>query len=120
MSIFFVIRFHFSKCIYSKIRTRFRLGHYLRGSGSKGQVLLSHLLRQFFALPLLRPEDMKPEMTRLEAELKDLTKNHCTADDRKAFNQLFNYIVKTWMIGHGPDEISVFQARHKTNNVTER
>jgi hypothetical protein len=28
--------------------------------------------------------------------------------------------VKTWMIGHGPDEISVFQARHKTNNVTER
>lgn len=82
--------------------------------------MLSHLLRQYFALTLLRPEHMKGEVERLERELREQTLLHCTAADRKSFNRFHNYVVKTWMIGYGPEQISVFGAKHKTNNVIER
>lgn len=93
---------------------------YLRPTGSEHQKQLSSRLRQYLALPLLRPEDMHPEMTRLKDEIKTLVQQHCTREEGKSFNLLHNYIVNTWMRRFGPDEISVFNATHKTNNVTER
>ena len=116
----FIFRFHLSKCLYAKIRGQFRLGHYLRASGSPAVMVLSHLLRQYFALSLLKPEHMKPEMDRIEDELKTQTLAFCTADDRKRFMLFHHYVIKTWMIGHGPEQISVFGAKFKTNNVIER
>jgi len=109
-----------SKCLYAKIRGQFSLGHYLRGTGSPGTVVLSHLLRQYFALSLLKPEHMKPEMDRIEAELKTQTLAFCTAVDRRRFMMFHHYVVATWMVGHGPEQISVFGAKHKTNNAIER
>lgn len=69
---------------------------------------------------MLKPEDMLPEMNRLKEEIKGLVSQHCTDDEKKAFNELHNYLIKTWMIRFGPEELSVFGAIHKTNNITER
>ena len=113
-------RFHFSKSIFAKIKGRFRLGKYLRPTGSEGQVQLSHRLRQYLGLPLLRPEHMHPEMTRLKNEIKALVIQYCTEHEQKAFNKLHNYIITSWMKRLGPEEISVYGALHKTNNITER
>jgi len=112
--------FHFSKNVFSKIKSKFRLAAYLRPTGSEPQRQLSHRLRQYFALPLLKPEDMYPEMNRLKNEIKELVVQHCTPEEQVAFNSLHNYLIKTWMMRFGPEEISVYNAVHKTNNVTER
>lgn len=92
----------------------------MRPTGSAHQVQLSHRLRQYLGLPLLKPEDMKPQMDRLKEEIKALVLEHCTQAERVSFNRLHNYVVEYWMKRHGPEEISVFNAQQKTNNVTER
>jgi hypothetical protein len=115
-----IYSFHFSKNVFSKIKSKFRLAGYLRPSGDPNQKLLSHRVRQYFALPLLRPEDMYGEMQRLKNEIKELVVAHCTPKIRRAFNDLHNYIIKSWMIRYGPSEISVFGSPHKTNNILER
>ncbi len=116
----FGCRFHYSKNLFAKIKSKFRLAGYLRPTGSEHQKQISHRLRQYFAMPLLKPEDMQPQMNRLKDEMKALVLAHCTPEEQKSFNALHNYIIKTWMIRYGPEEISVFGAIHKTNNVTER
>lgn len=100
---------------------KLRLGHYLRSTGSEDHLVLCTLIGQYFALPLLRPEHMKVQVQRLEQELEKATRHpKCTRSDRKSFNRFHRYVVRTWMIGHGPEAVSVFGARHKTNNVLER
>jgi hypothetical protein len=106
--------------VFAKIKSKFHLSAYLRPSGSEHQKQLSHRIRQYFAIPLLKAEDMLPEMNRLKNEIKGLVLAHCTKADQVAFNQLHNYIIATWMKRFGPEEISVFNAIHKTNNITER
>lgn len=112
--------FHFSKNVFSKIKSKFRLAAYLRPSGDENQSQISFRTRQYFALPLLRPEDMYGEMERLKNEMKALVVAHCTPEIRRAFNALHNYIIQSWMIRYGPEEISVYGSPHKTNNVLER
>lgn len=102
------------------MKSKFRLAAYLRPSGDENQKQLSFRLRQYFGLPLLRPEDMFGQMERLKTEIKALVVAHCTPEIQRAFQDLHNYIIKSWMIRYGPDEISVFGAPHKTNNIIER
>lgn len=118
--LFYFNRFHFSKNLFAKIKGKFRLAGYLRATGHGYQKQLSHRLRQYFALPLLKPEHMIGEMTRLKEEIRDLVLRHCTVEEQRAFNDVHNYIVKSWMIRFGPNEISVFGAPYKTNNINER
>lgn len=112
--------FHFAKCVFAKLM-QLRLGHYIRSSGSEVHLVIANVLGQYFALPLLKAEHMKPQIQRLEAELEKATRlPNCSRSDRRKFNKFHRYIVRTWMIGQGPETVSVFGARHKTNNTLER
>ena len=113
-------RFHFAKAIYAKVKNFLGLGAYLRPRGNKTQKSLSHLVRQYMALPILRPEDMKGQVERIGKEIRALATSHCTAKVVKKFNRLHNYICKYWMQFQGPANVSVFGATHKTNNIHER
>ena len=113
-------RFHFAKAIYAKIKNVLGLGAFLRPRGNKTQKTLSHLVRQYMAIPLLRPEDMKGQVERIGKAIRALATLHCTAKVVRAFNKLHNYVVRYWMQYHGPANVSVFGATHKTNNIHER
>ena len=113
-------RFHFSKAVFAKIKNVFRLGPYLRPRGNKTQQQLSNLVREYLALPLLKPEDMKGQVERIGREIKAVATTHCTRTVLRRFNRLHNYILNYWMQHHGPANISVFGALHKTNNLHER
>jgi len=105
--------------VFGKIKKLLLLA-YMRATGSEPVKQISHRLRQYLALPLLKPEDMHSQMTRLKNEIKELVLQHCTREQQIAFNDLHNYLIETWMMRFGPEEISVYNAVHKTNNVTER
>ena len=113
-------RFHFAKAIYAKVKNFLQLGAFLRPRGNKTQKTLSHLVRQYMALPLLRQEDMKGQVERIGKEIRALATVHCTPKVVRSFNKLHNYITKYWMQYHGPANVSVFGATHKTNNIHER
>ena len=113
-------RFHFSKAVFAKIKNVFRLGPYLRPRGNKTQQQLSNLVREYLALPLLKPEDMRGQVERIGREIKAIATTHCTRTVLRRFNRLHNYILTYWMQHHGPSNISVFGALHKTNNLHER
>ena len=113
-------RFHFAKAIYARVKNVLGLGPYLRPRGNKTQKALSHLVRQYMSLPLLRPEDMKGQVERIGKEIRALATAHCTAKVVRSFNRLHNYICKYWMQYQGPANVSVFGATHKTNNIHER
>ena len=90
-------RFHFAKAIFAKIKNVLGLAPYLRPRGNKTQKSLSHLVRQYMALPLLRAEDMKGQVERIGKEIRALATAHCTAKVVKNFNRLHNYVCKYWM-----------------------
>lgn len=113
-------RFHFSKNLFARIKSKYHLAGYLRSGSSGVNAQLSHRLRQYFALPLLKPEDMRGEVERLEREVRDLVVKNCTRKVVKQFNAFHKYVVNYWMRLHGPANISVFGMQHKTNNITER
>lgn len=115
-----LFRFHFAKNIFAKVKGKFRLGAYLRPGANPHQAILSDRLRQYMALPLLKPEDMKPQVERLGNDIKTTATENCTRDVVKRFNGLHNYVINYWMKLQGPNNISTFGAVHKTNNVNER
>ena len=51
--------------------------------------------------------------------MRTRTKN-CAPDVVNRFRKLHGYIVGYWLKFQGPQNISVFDAQHKTNNITER
>jgi len=72
------------------------------------------------ALPLLKPEDMRAQLERLEVEVREAATETCTQEIVARFNSFHNYVVAYWMKQHGPYNISVFGTKHKTNNIAER
>ena len=62
---------------------------------------------------------MKPEIERLERELRQLA-THVAPTVAERLNRFHIYVVNYWMNLMGPINISVAGALHKTNNVTER
>lgn len=99
---------------------KFKLGPFLRSTKESNQAMLSHKLRQYMALPLLKPHDMRAQLQRLEREVSTFAKKHFSEHVVKRFNGFHNYVVSYWMKFHGPDNVSVFNAKHKTNNINER
>ena len=71
------------------------------------------------ALPLLKPHHMKGEVERIGRELREQVK-HLSPSVIQRCNNLHNYILRYWMKLHGPHNISVADALHKTNNISER
>lgn len=112
-------RFHFSKCLFSKLKSKFGLAAFFRPSGRPLHNQISVLLRQFFALPLLKPHHVKGEVQRLEAELRTISRL-CTKDVAKRLNKFTNYVINFWCRLMGASTISVAGCDHKTNNVIER
>lgn len=112
-------RFHYSKALFSKIKGKFGLAGYFRAQNNREQAMISHTLRQYLALPLLTSEDMRVQVKRLERDLKKRTRN-CTPYIISCFNKFHQYVVKYWMKFHGPENITVFDAQYKTNNIVER
>ena len=106
--------------MFAKLKGKFHLAAYLRTNTTGYHAELSHRLRQYFALPLLKPEDMKREVERLGTEIREIAVAHCTPTVIRRFNKFHNYIIKYWMQLIGPANLSVFGLHHKTNNVTER
>lgn len=121
IKIFFVFRFrfHFCQALYRKIKNKFKLAGFVRPTGKAEHQAISFVLRQYFALPLLRPEDMRGEVRRLEEEMK-CASARATPEIRKRLNLFHNYVINYWMRLLGPETISVAGVDHKTNNVTER
>ena len=62
---------------------------------------------------------MKPEVERLERELRQLS-THVAVTVAERLNRFHLYVVNYWMNLMGPVNISVAGALHKTNNVLER
>jgi hypothetical protein len=63
--IFCFYSFHFAKALYSKLKNKFRLGHIFLKNASSVHRSLAYICKQLFAVPLLRPEDMRPQLERL-------------------------------------------------------
>lgn len=112
-------RFHFSKCLFSKLKSKFGLAAFIRPSGKPRHNQISFLLRQFFSLPLLKPQHIRGEVQRLESELKTISRLH-TKDVARRLNKFCNYVISYWCRLMGADTISVAGCDHKTNNVIER
>ena len=106
--------------MFARIKSKFHLAGFLRCKTNGINAQLSHKLRQYFGLPLLKPEHMKGEVERLEREIRDLVVKNFTKKVVKRFNSFHKYVVNYWMKLIGPANISVFGMHHKTNNITER
>ena len=70
-------------------------------------------------MPLVRPAHIPAEVQRLERELRELCKD-VPPNVGRNLNAFHKYFVETWMHRVGPNDISVYGAPHKTNNVIER
>ena len=109
-------RFHFAQAVFSKARNKFNLGRVWMNPTFAAVGLR---LRQYINMPLLKPVHMRNEVLRLERELRALCKD-IPEDMGRGLNGFHRYFVEHWMIRVGPEEISVYGAPHKTNNVIER
>ena len=113
-------RFHYSKALYAKLKGRYGLAPYFRGSKRDvNRQRLSELLRMLFALPLLKPEHMRAAVESVGQHLKVITKEFAREVAKKV-NKFYNYLIKFWMKLIGGKTISVYKVQHKTNNVAER
>jgi hypothetical protein len=112
-------RFHFCKALFAKMKGRFRLGAIFTKKASSVEKRLANILRQYFCLPLLRPNHVYQQVMRLEQELRDLTKELPVKTAEKA-NEFHIYFVNYWCRHIGPDSFSVFGSDHTTNNRLER
>jgi len=119
ISTFLPSRYHFSKALNHKLVTKFNLAPLYRPNGSPPQKRISEVLRQYFGLPLLKPNHMKSEVERLEKELRQLS-THVAPKVAERLNRFHIYVVNYWMNLMGPINISVAGALHKTNNIIER
>jgi len=119
ISTFILRRYHFSGALFHKLVSKFNLGALYRATGSAAQKRISHVLRQYFGIPLLKPNHMKGEIERLERELRALS-THVAPTIAERLNRFHIYVVNYWMNFMGPVNISVAGALHKTNNVIER
>ena len=63
-------RFHFSKCLFTKLKSKFHLGGFYKPNGSVTQKILSGIIRQYFALPMLREAHMRAEVEKLGKQLR--------------------------------------------------
>jgi hypothetical protein len=99
--------------------SKFQLGPFYRPSGSAAQKNISDVLRQYFGLPLLKPNHMRGEVERLEKELRQLSA-HVAPTIAERLNKFHLYVVDYWMNFMGPLNLSVAGALHKTNNMIER
>ena len=112
-------RFHFAQAVFSKARNKFHLGGFWNPSSKQLYSAVGFRLRQYICLPLLRAEHIGDQVRRLEKELRKLCKD-LPADVGKRLNSFHHYVVDTWMVRVGAENISVYGATHKTNNVIER
>jgi len=101
------------------LKGKFRLASYFRPKGSEVAKKVSSVLRQYFAIPLLRPEHVKREVDRLGEQLR-LLAGRLTPTDSKKLNLFHNYFVSYWCRLMGADRMSVYGATHTTNNILER
>ena len=112
-------RFHFAKALFAKLKGKFRLASFFRPKGSDVAKKISHVIRQYFAIPLLRVDHFKREVDRLGEELRQLSQK-VTPLEASRLNKFHNYFVSYWCRLQGADHISVFGATHTTNNIIER
>lgn len=111
-------RYHFARALFHKIK-KLGLSAFYKPRGSAAQKRISNILRQYFALPLLKQNHMKPEVERLERELRSLTR-FVTPKIADKLNKFHLYIVNFWMRLFGAKNLSLAGALHKTNNILER
>jgi hypothetical protein len=113
-------RFHFAKALYHKLKNVYGLGHVFYKNAKPVHKELAFVLRQYFALPMRRPSDMKGQLERLEKELRRLCPELSLAEAR-ALNKWHNvYVLGYWFRLRGADAISVYGASNTTNNRIER
>ena len=113
-------RFHFAKALYTKLKNTYRLGHIFFKNAKPVHRELAFVLHQYFAIPMLRPSDMKGQLERLEKELRKLCPELSLAEAR-ALNKWHNvYVLGYWFRLRGADAISVYGASNTTNNRIER
>jgi len=101
------------------MKSKFGLAGFFRSGGKSLNAQISVLLRQFFALPLLKEHHIKGEVERLEGELKKISR-FANKDVARRLNRFVNYIISYWCKLMGARTISVAGCDHKTNNVIER
>lgn len=112
-------RFHFAKALYSRLKSKFRLGSYFLSRANATQKRIAHVLRQYMCLPLLHHFHVHKEVQRLEAELRQLVRDIGKADARRC-NLFHNYVVTYWCKLIGPVSFSVSTLADTTNNRLER
>lgn len=108
--------FHFAQAVFSKARNKFHLGPVWR---NPAYAKVGLRLRQYINMPLVKPVHMPNEVRRLEGELRALCKE-VPQDMGRNLNAFHRYFVEHWMLRVGPQDVSVYGAPHKTNNVIER
>jgi len=97
------------------LKGKFHLGGYYKPNGTQIQRRLSLILRQYFALPMLREVHMRPEVEKLEKELRAIATSGLLSEETgRRLNRFHNYVVKFWMAKQGSSTISVLGALHKT------
>lgn len=109
--------FHFAKAIFAKICKVGLKPYYHPGPHSKDLNSLSMKLRQLMAIPLLSPSDIRFELPRLEVEL---AKSPVPEKVKRMLKQVFDYVISTWIIRFGVENLSVYKSNHTTNNCVER
>lgn len=114
-----LFRFHFCKAVFAKLKSKFRLGAVFHKKASSIHRKLAFILRQYLALPLLRPHHVPGQVNRLESELKDVCQ-HLAPGEARRVNLFHNYVVSYWCQLVGPESFTVFGASHTTNNRLER
>lgn len=115
----FFLRFHFSKALFAKMKGKFRLASFFSRRASADKKRVAFVLQQYLCLPLLRPEDMKAQVAKLEAELRSASLP-LTAYERQNVNKFHKYFVRYWCQHVGPSMFTVFKAPYTTNNRLER
>jgi len=101
------------------MKSKFGLAAYFRPGKQDLHNAISVTLRKYFALPLIKSEQIRGQVEQLEIELKSIAAG-CTPEVAKKLNRFHNYVVEFWMKLQGGGSISVVGCPHKTNNVMER
>lgn len=117
----------YCKAVFAKMET-LKLGGFFRaggggffpagGSGFTGS--LSHLLKKYLLIPLLRPDDIWTEMENIKKMIKVIGDEHCGPEEQRGINGVQNFVVTKFLMKFGPEMVSVLGTTQPFQTLTER
>ena len=101
-------RFHYSKCLFSKLKGKLHISGSYMPNWSTMQKILLGIIWQYFALPKLHEVHMRAEVEKLGKQLHAYATSGLVSEDTACrLIKFHNYVVDFWKAKQGSSTISV-------------